>query len=37
MGMFKDNLNFGLQYAFLINLGFKYGERIGAFGETDCK
>lgn len=34
MGIFKDNLNLGLQYAFLINLGFKYGERNGAQGET---
>ncbi len=24
MGIFKDDLNLGLQYAFLTNLGFKY-------------
>lgn len=24
MGIFKDDLNLGLQCAFLINLGFKY-------------
>lgn len=34
MGMFKDSVNLGLQYAFLIKLGFKYGERSGARGET---
>lgn len=34
MGIFKDSINLGLQYAFLINLGFKYGERSGALGET---
>lgn len=34
MGIFKDSINLGLQYAFLINLGFKYGERSGAQGET---
>lgn len=34
MGIFKDSINLGLQYAFLINLGFKYGGRSGAQGET---
>jgi len=31
MGIFKDNLNLGLQYAFLIKLGFKYN----LYGEKD--
>ena len=35
MGIFKNNLNLGLQYAFLIKLGFEYGERSGAQGECD--
>ncbi len=34
MGIFKNSINLELQYAFLINLGFKYGERRGAQGET---
>lgn len=34
MGIFKNDLNIGLQYAFLLKLGFKYGERSGAQGET---
>lgn len=34
MGIFKGNINLGLQYVFLLNLGFKYGERSGAQGET---
>lgn len=32
MGIFKDNINLGLQYAFLINLGFKYRESNGING-----
>lgn len=24
MGIFKDSINLGFQYEFLINLGFKY-------------
>ena len=32
MGIFKDNLNLDLQYAFLINLGFKYEESNGING-----
>ena len=32
MGIFKDNLNFCLQCAFLINLGFKYRESNGING-----
>lgn len=32
MGIFKENLNFGLQYAFLLNLGFKYRESNGING-----
>lgn len=34
MGIFKDNISLDLQYIFLINLGFKYGERSGAQGKT---
>ena len=32
MGIFKNNLNLGLQHAFLINLGFKYEESNGING-----
>lgn len=36
MGIFKDSINFGLEetIAFLIKLGFEYGKRSGAQGET---
>jgi len=29
MGIFKDDLNLDLQYAFLIKLGFKYEKVMG--------
>lgn len=32
MGIFKDDLNLGLQYTFLLKLGFRYSN--GAQGES---
>lgn len=34
MGLFKESINMGLQYAFLFQLGFKYGNHGGAKGEA---
>ena len=34
MGLFKDSLNTDLTYSFLIKLGFRYGSRSGARGES---
>lgn len=32
MGIFKDSINLGFQYEFLINLGFKYKKSNGING-----
>lgn len=37
MGIFKDDLNLDLQYAFLINLGFKYKKQRNKRNEWLCK
>lgn len=34
MGLFKESLNTGLQYSYLIKFGFEYGLKSGARAES---